>query len=58
MSLVPTSSADDARWEEWRLKSAGISRRDERKSRIAGVLLVAGAAVWVLIELMSSPAFA
>lgn len=61
MSVRPTiheRDDHDARWEDWQIRNASRSRRDARNSRVVAAVLLGAAAAWVLVELLSSPAFA
>ena len=50
--------AHDLRWQEWQVKHARSNRSAARNSRIVAVIVLGAAAVWVLMELLASPAFA
>jgi hypothetical protein len=54
-TMPPTEDATAERWRQWQLRSAAGSRTSATHVRIAFTVIFIALAVWLGVELLSSP---
>jgi hypothetical protein len=61
MSITTTAPHEDEyadRWRKWQLANGKSNRRSSIQARVAIALVLTAAAVWLALQLVSSPAWA